>query len=141
MTRQPLFQGLVVDENGQPVATAFVGPDPCYVVDDAGFKRHIPSEDVDRQVLHKLREQIQGHEELISEEALKMLGQDDIFSRAMFIEQLKNIEQQFDEIISTGIPEDGRAYMGLAGFQIVINRHGDVLKVNQPGTGATDSWD
>lgn len=141
MPREPLFQGLVVDEFGQPVATAYVGSEPCYVFDDAGFKRHIPSEDVDRQVLHKLREQIQGHEELISEEALKMMGQDDIFSRAMFIEQLKNIDQQFDEIIATGIPEEGRAYMGLAGFQIVINRQGDVLQVNQPGMGSTDSWD
>ena len=51
MPRQPLFTGLVVDENGTPAETAYVGEEPCYVVDDAGFRRHIPSEQVDRMVL------------------------------------------------------------------------------------------
>ncbi len=80
-----------------------------------------------------MRDSIQGHEEIISEEALKMLGQDDIFTRAMFIEQLKNIDQQFEQLLESGIPEEGRAYMGLTGFKIIINMHGDVLEVRQPG--------
>src|SRR5262245_52725913 len=50
MARQPLFAGLVFDEFGNPAASALVGEEPCYVVDDAGFHRHIPSAQVDRQV-------------------------------------------------------------------------------------------
>jgi hypothetical protein len=133
MTVQPLFAGLVFDESDQPVDVAFVGDDPCYVVDDAGFHRHIPTEQVDRQVLDHMRELIEGHEGLISEQAAKMLGQEDIFSRALIESQLKNLDNQFDTLLEAGIPEEGRAYMGMMGFRITINVHGEVIDVNQPG--------
>lgn len=132
MPRQPLFAGLVVDENGRPVETAYVGEDPCYVVDDAGFRRHILSERVDRQVLEMMHQQISGNEDLLSEQAAKMLGTDDIFSKALIEKQLKNIDQQFDNLLQTGIPEEGRAYMGMVGFRVVINVHGEVVRVDQP---------
>jgi len=64
MTNQALFAGLVVDENGRPVDTAIVGGEPFYVVDDAGFHRHIPSEQVDRQVLTQMQEMLKGSEAL-----------------------------------------------------------------------------
>jgi hypothetical protein len=132
MPRQPIFAGLVVDEADRPAGTALVGDEPCYVVDDGGFKRHIPSEQVDRQVLEMMRKQISGNEGLLSEQAARMLGTDDIFSKAMLENQLKNIEQQFDNLLNVGIPEESRAFMGMSGFKIVINVHGDVLRLDQP---------
>ena len=132
MARQALFAGLVVDEFDRAVETAFVGSDPCYVIDDDGFRRHISAEKIDRVVLKQMGEMIEGHEDLLGEQTAKMLGQDDIFSRAMIDHQLKNIEQQFDTIMETGIPEDGRAYMGMMGFRIVINVHGEVIRLEQP---------
>ncbi len=140
MPRQPLFAGLVVDENDRPAATAYVGEEPCYVVDDAGFKRHIPSEMVDRAVLEMMRKQISGNEDLLSEQAAKMLGTEDIFSKAMLESQLKNIQQQFDALLQNGIPEEGRAYMGMSGFKVVINMHGEVLRLDQP-SAADDGGD
>ncbi|MFZ6019363.1 MAG: hypothetical protein ACOYXO_07095 [Chloroflexota bacterium] len=130
---QPLFAGLVVDENDQVVETAMVGSEPMYVVNDAGFRRHIPAEYVDRQVLNFLKEQISGHEDLLSEQTAKMLGQEDIFSKAILEKQFRNIDQQFEQLLKTGIPEEGRAYMGMMGFRIVINFHGDVVRIDQPG--------
>jgi hypothetical protein len=62
-----------------------------------------------------------------------MLGQEDIFTMAMIESQLKNIDKQFDSLFETGIPEEGRAYMGMMGFRITIDIHGDVLNVDQPG--------
>jgi peptidyl-tRNA hydrolase len=132
MPRQALFAGLVVDENDRPVGTAYVGEDPCYVVDDAGFRRHILAEQVDRAVLNMMREQIKGNENELGEQAAKMLGQDDIFSKAMLQNQLKNIAQQFEALMQVGIPEDARAYLGMAGFKIVINVHGEVVRFDQP---------
>lgn len=122
-----------MDEYDRPVGMAYVGDEPCYVVDDAGFLRHIPSEQVDRQVLESMHEMIEGHEDIISEQAAKMLGQDDIFSVAMLANQLKQIEEQFEALLETGIPEEGRAYMGMMGFRVRINLHGEVLAVEQPG--------
>jgi len=133
MARQAIFAGLVVDEKDRPVDTAYVGDEPCYVVDDDGFRRHIPSEQVDRQVLESMREMIQGNEGLLSEQTAQMLGQDDIFSKALIENQLKNIDKQFDALLESGIPEEGRAYMGMMGFKIVINVHGEVVDINQPG--------
>ncbi len=136
MPRQPLFAGLIVDEFEQPAGTAYVGNEPCYVVNDHGFLRHIPSEQVDRKVLEMLRQQISGNEDMLSEQAAKMLGTDDIFSKAMLENQLKNMDKQFDAILDSGIPEESRAFMGMAGFKIIINVHGEVLRMDQPA--ATD---
>jgi hypothetical protein len=132
MQRQPIFAGLVVDEANRPAGTAYVGDEPCYVVDDSGFLRHIPSEQVDRQVLELMRKQISGNEGMLSEQAAKMLGTEDIFSKAMLINQLKNIDQQFESLLQTGIPEDSRAFMGMSGFRVVINLHGEVVRLDQP---------
>lgn len=133
MPREPLFAGLVVDEMDRPVETAYVGNEPCYVVDDNGFRRHIPSEYVDRQVLRMMKEMIRGHEDLLADQAAKMLGQDDIFSRALLQKQIEELENQFDLVLEVGIPEESRAYLGMIGFRIRINYHGDVLEVIQPG--------
>jgi len=130
--RQPLFSGLVVDENGRPADSALVGDEPCYVVDDHGFRRHIPSEGIDRQVLARMQELVKGSEGLISAQTAKMLGQDDIFSKAMLEQQLKHMEKQFDQLLEAGIPESGRQFLGMMGFRIVINHHGDVVRVEQP---------
>jgi hypothetical protein len=132
MTTQPLFAGLVVDENDRPVETSFIGDEPCYVVDDAGFRRHIPAGEVDRAVLEMMRKQISGNEDLLGEQAAKMLGTEDIFSKAMLLNQLKNLDRQFDALMQAGIPEEARAYLGMAGFRVVINVHGEVVRLDQP---------
>ncbi len=107
MPKQAIFAGLIVDEYGKPVETTFVGDEPMYVVDDRGFRRHIPSEQVDRQVLKMMTDQIKGNEEILGEQTAKMLGQEDLFSRAMSLNQLKHIDEQINQIVRTGIPEEG----------------------------------
>jgi len=89
---------------------------------------------VDRKVLEMMREQISGKEDMLSEQAAKMLGTDDIFSKAMLQNQFKNIEQQFENLLKIGIPEESRAFMGMSGFKVVINVHGEVIRLDQPAT-------
>ncbi|MCW5876788.1 MAG: hypothetical protein KIS85_07890 [Anaerolineales bacterium] len=138
MARQALFDGLVVDEQDQPVETTRVGEEAFYVVDDDGFRRHVPSEQVDRQVLAQMKEMLQGHEGILSEQAAKMLGQDDIFTRAAIEKQLENMDEQFAQVLETGLPEGSRAYLGMSGFRVRINLHGDVLEIQQPGGAAPE---
>ena len=135
---QPLFSGLIVDENGNPVGTASIGSEPAYVIDDAGFKRHIPSEQVDRAVLNQMADLMKGSEDFLSEQTAKMLGQEDPFSKAMIENQLKNIDTQFDAVLQTGFPEDMKAYLGMMGFKVVINYHGEVVRVEQPGAAGEE---
>ena len=138
MTKKPLFSGLVVDENDNVVETAYVGNEPCYVVDDDGFRRHIPSEVVDRQVLQQMQEMIEGQEGLLSEQAAKMLGQDDIFTIAMLETQFKQMDKQFNKIMEVGIPDEAIAYMGMTGFKVRINVHGELMDIEQPGASLPD---
>ena len=80
-----------------------------------------------------MAEMMKGSEDLLSEQAAKMMGQDDPFSKAIIEQQLKNIDKQFDALMQTGIPEDMRAYLGMMGFKVVINYHGEIVRVEQPG--------
>lgn len=127
-----LFAGLVVDEHDRPVDITHIGGEPFYVVDDDGFLRHIESRLVDRQVLEQMRAMIQGNEELISQGTMKMIGQEDIFTRAMIERSLRNVGEQFDQLLAQGLPDEARAWMGMLGFRVVVDVHGTVLRVVQP---------
>ena len=133
MPTKAVFEGLVFDEFDRPVQTGWIGSDPCYIVDDDGFLRHIPAEEVDRQVWGHMQDLVEGHEDLISEQTAEMMGQDDIFTKAMIQNQLKNMDSQFDQLAQAGIPEESRLYLGMMGFRIIISIHGEVLEVVQPG--------
>jgi ppGpp synthetase/RelA/SpoT-type nucleotidyltranferase len=133
LSLKAVFEGLVYDEYGNPVETGFIGSEPCYIVDDDGFKRHISAEEVDQQVWAYFQAQIEGKEDLLSEKAAEMLGQDDIFTMAAIQNQLKNLDSHYEKLAEIGIPEESRMYLGMIGFRIIISIHGEVLEVVQPG--------
>ena len=43
------------------------------------------------------------------------------------------MDKQFEQLLQTGMPEEARAYLGMMGFKIIVNVHGEVLDVKQPG--------
>jgi hypothetical protein len=130
MARQALFAGLVYDEREIPVEVNYVGSEAYYVVDDHGFLRHIDTEQVDRQVLSVFLQQLEENKELAVEQALKFLGRDDLFTKAAIDASMRNIDM--DQIVEQGIPEQARNMMGMLGFRIIINHHGEVVKLDQP---------
>ena len=130
--KKALFEGLVFDTNDQPLSVTLVGDDPSYVLDDDGFLRHIPAEEVDQQVWDTLTSGISGNEDFLSEQTAKILGQEDIFSIAVIRQQLENSQAQFEQLRSTGLPQDMRNYLGMTGFRIVVDFHGDVVEIKQP---------
>ena len=136
--RKALFEGLIVDEFDRPVGVTYVGDDPCYVIDDDGFRRHIDAAHVDRQVLGSFKDMMEGSEDAISEQAAKMLGQEDIFTVASISQQMKHMDRHFDRLLEIGLPEEQRAFMGMLGFRVRINVHGDVIEIDQPGIAGPD---
>ena len=117
MTGKAVFEGLVFDENDNVLDTTYVGGEPCYVINDAGFMRHIPAQQVDTQVLDVMRKQITENKDVISEQTAKMIGQDDIFTHAIINNQLENIDDQLNHLMEHGMPESGRTYLGMLRFQ------------------------
>jgi hypothetical protein len=130
--RKALFEGLVADENGNSVDVAYVGEEPTYVVTEDDFKYHVDAQHVDEQVLEVFRKQVTDNKDLVSNGVLKMLGKDDLFSKAAVDSQLRNIDKNFAMLFEQGIPEQARMYLGMLGFQVVINRQGDVVRLNMP---------
>lgn len=135
MGRYALFEGLIVTEEGVPVEVVYVGADACYAIPDpdAGFVWNVDAERVDRQVLGMLREEILRHRELVTEGMLRLLQQDDLFTKAMIDASIESMEDRFDELIRTGLPEEARAWLGWVGFRVVVNVHGEVVRLEYPG--------
>ena len=133
MSKYALFQGLIVNEADEPAGVAHIGEEAHYVINDDGFKRHVAAEAIDRAVLRDLRAQIAQNHELVSDSALKMMGQDDLFTKAMIDSSLKNIDTHMDQLLRQGLPSGARQWLGMLGFRVVVNHHGEVLRVNQPG--------
>ena len=92
MAKKALFSGLMMDENDHPVDVSQIGQESYYIVNDAGFLRHIPSEEIDRQILKTFTDQISGNEDYLSKQAASMLGQDDLFTIAILKNQMKNVK-------------------------------------------------
>ncbi len=132
MGRVALFAGLIVDEEGKPVEVTHVGAEPYYVVDDAGFHRHIPTEYVDRQILRHIQENVMAHRELVVHSMLEWMGRDDLFTKAAIEASISQMGEHMERLFQVGIPEETRTWLGLLGFSVVIDMHGDVLQVNMP---------
>lgn len=126
--RQPLFSGLVFNEQGEPAEVAYVGEEPHYVILDAGFRRHVPSEYVDRQILKWFQDQIAAHQELVTQGVLALLGRDDLFSKAMVDASVKHL----DDLLQYGLPEEARTWLGILGFRVIVDVHGDVVAIHGP---------
>lgn len=138
---EPLFKGLISDEFDQQVGTAFVGDEPCYVINDDGFLRHVPSRPIDLEILKSFGNQIEGNEKLIADQATKMLGQEDLFTRAIVEAQLKNLDKQYELILNTGLPEETRVYLGMMGFRVILDIHGEILKIEYPAAAPDGEGD
>ncbi|MCZ7670298.1 MAG: hypothetical protein M5U34_25610 [Chloroflexi bacterium] len=82
MANKALFEGLVFDEWDNLVQTTSVGSEASYVIDDNGFLRHIPSEEIDRQVLEVFLSQLEDNREIAVTQMLNMVGKDDLFTKA-----------------------------------------------------------
>jgi hypothetical protein len=126
--RTALFEGLVRDEEDRPVEVVTVGGVPNYVIEDDGFRRHVESEAVDRQVIEMLREQFMAHREIATAAMLEMLGKDDLFTKAMIDASVKHM----DQVIEQGLPEGARAWLGMLGFGVIVNHHGEVVRLDMP---------
>lgn len=130
------FEGLVVSEDGEPVSVVRLGNDTYYVVDDSGFRRHVDAREVDRVVLEKFVTQLGAHREEASVAMLRMIGQEDLFTKAMVDSTLRNID--VEQLLDHQLPADVRQWLGVTGFRVVIDRHGGIVRMDMPETPEDD---
>ncbi len=131
-SRRPVFEGLVFNEAGEPAEVVYVGQEPHYVIVDQGFRWHVPTEKVDRQVIEEFRRQFEDHREIAIEGILQLLGRDDLFTKAAVDASVN----QMDQVLERGLPTDARAWLGMLGFRVVVDFRGQVVQIDQPGMPA-----
>jgi hypothetical protein len=129
MSNKAIFAGLVVDEAGRPLDTATIGSEAQYVIDDSGFRRHIDAAGIDRQVLQFIGEQINANKDVVEQSMMKMIGSEDLFTKAAIDKSIENI----DQVLQSGLPEGAQQWLGMMGFRVVVNLHGEVLRLDSPG--------
>ena len=134
MSRVAVFAGLVVDESDNPVDVVDVGSTPHYVVDDDGFLRHILAEQVDRQVLSVMQDNVMENREAIVAGMLEYLGKEDLFTKAAIEMSLGQMDENMEQLLNIGIPEETRQWLGFMGFRVVVNVHGEVIHIDMPAT-------
>jgi hypothetical protein len=127
-----LFEGLILDENEHPVSVTYVGDEPTYVVVEDGFKYHVDARTVDDQVMQIFIEQMKSNSSEVSQGILKMMGKDDLFTKASVDNQIRNFDKNLDQLYAVGIPEQSRAYLGMMGFKVIINRRGEIVNLSLP---------
>ncbi|MBK7176498.1 MAG: hypothetical protein IPH82_04815 [Chloroflexi bacterium] len=75
-------------------------------------------------------QQLENNKDMAVEQMLNMMGKDDLFTKAAIDASLRNIDM--NQIIDQGIPEQARNMLGMLGFRIIINIHGEILRMDQP---------
>lgn len=123
-----MFAGLVFNQADQPAEIAYIGGEAHYVILDDDFRRHVAAREVDRQVLQYLREMMEPFRDQAVIEMMRMMGQEDLFTKAMIDSSLKNWEQALGQ----PIPEDMRAWLGMLGFRVTVDVHGEVVDLRMP---------
>lgn len=127
--KHALFANLIFNERDEPVEVVYLEGNPYYVILDAGFRRHVEAAYVDRQVVTVIHEQILSQRELVIEGILQMMSQDDLFTKALVDTSIEHLDERLFE---QGIPEEARAWLGMMGFKIVVDHHGDVVRLDMP---------
>lgn len=131
VVRQPLFAGLVFNEEGQPVQTAMIGGAPYYAVPDGDFMRHVEAEQVDRQIVAALKERILKMKDVIAEGVVHLLGEESLFARPVIEQAIEHMER----ILEPGAVDvdQMRTALWMAKFRATVNVHGELVRLQLPG--------
>jgi hypothetical protein len=139
MRKVAVFEGLVLDQEDQLVRVTHIGDVPHYVVDDDGFLRHIPSEKVDRAILDLMGENVLENRDVVIQGMLEFMGKDDLFTKAAIEASINQMDENMEKFLEMGMPEETRGWLGMMGFKVIIDVHGDIVSVNMPS--GVDDYD
>ena len=133
--RQALFQGMIYNEAGEPVDVAFVGGVAHYAIPDLGFRRHVEAYKIDDIVLAEIKDQITAVQNQVVEQMLKMMGKDDLFTKAALDASIRNLEQG----VRQGGAGEWQEMLQMMGFRVIVDVHGEVVEMRYPqGSGSEE---
>jgi len=87
--------------------------------------------------MRRMQEQVEEHREIAVDAMLEAIGKDDLFTKAA----LENSINNMDDSVGQPLPDDTRQWLGMLGFRITIDFHGEVLDIAMPSAGIIDEGD
>ena len=123
-----IFGGLVFNEAGEAAGVVAIGGIEHYAIPDQGFMRHVEAYRIDDIVLDGLQRQLGEVRPQIVEMMLDMLGRRDIFTKAALDSSVENLADN----VRRGDPRQWTTMLGLAGFRIIVDHHGEIVEVVFP---------
>ncbi len=106
----------------------YVGGWAHYAIPDNGFLRHVEAVTVDNAVLATIKEQITSMQDEVVRGMLAMFGKDDIFTKAAIDASIRNLETN----VRRSDPNQWLPWLRLFGFRIIVNVHGEVVRLIYP---------
>ena len=76
-----------------------------------------------------------ANKDLVTEQMMKFMGKDDLFTKAMIDSSITKMDQQ---VIQQGLPADARMMLGMIGFRVVVNIHGELVNLDMPAQELDD---
>jgi hypothetical protein len=71
---------------------------------------------------------MEGMQDQVVEGVLQFLGKEDLFTKTSIDMALKN----FDQAFRMADPEQWKPWLGMMGFRVIVNVHGEVVRVESP---------
>lgn len=132
--QRAIFSGLISNEDGDPVDATTLGDEPFYVIPDGDFRRHVEAAAIDDTVIEIIRERLTSMQDVVVRGVLDFLGKDDLFTKVSIDMALKNFDQSFRQ----ADPEQWKPWLGMMGFRVIVNIHGEVVEVEFPEQAMDD---
>ena len=128
---EPLFADLVYNEEGERAEVTTIGDEPFYAIPEDDFLRHVEATQLDRQIVHRLQERIQAMGDLVTDGVIRMLGDENLFTRASVTHAIDHM----DQILEPGAVDADqlRTAFWMTGFQAIVDHHGDLVRLHVPG--------
>ena len=85
-----------------------------------------------QRVMEVLKAQVHAQRELVVESMLDYLQQDDLFTKAAIETSVDQMDENIEQLLQIGLPEETRSWLGMMGFRVIINLHGEVVDLDFP---------
>jgi hypothetical protein len=53
---------------------------------------------------------------------------------------IQDLDKRMGELVQHGLPEEMRAWLGMLGFRVIVDVHGDVIELDAPSMVDEDDW-
>lgn len=127
----PPFADLVFNEEDRRAKELRIVGEVFYAIPDGDFSPHVEATTIDRPLVALPQRRIRASGEVVTDGIIKMLANERRFTRASIGRDIDHVDQipHADE----ADPDQLRTALRVSGFRVIVDVHGDQLRLQVPG--------